>query len=177
MWYAVQVPYRREEQIMDLCKKLISPDLLQDCFIPHYQRKRKYHGIWHIEERSLFPGYLFVISDEVESLFFSLKKLPYLTKLLGNQEQAISLYPEEVMFLTQMAGRERCIQMSYGYIEGDQVIITEGAMVNFHGKIKYIDRHKREAVIEVVFFGGQPTDIKVGLEIIKKINKKEDVQL
>ena len=134
---------------------------------------------WNMAYRRAFfiSGYLFVISDEVESLFFSLKKLPYLTKLLGDQEQAISLYPEEVMFLTQMAGRERCIQMSYGYIEGDQVIITEGAMVNFHGKIKYIDRHKREAVIEVVFFGGQPTDIKVGLEIIKKINKKEDVQL
>lgn len=177
MWYAVQVQSGREERIRDWCQKLIAPSILKECFIPHYQRKRKYQGEWHTEEKPLFPGYIFMISDDAEELFFSLKRIPYLTKLLGDKEQAISLYPQEVAFLTQMAGQERCIQMSYGYIVGDQVIITEGSMMNFHGKIKHINRHKREAVIEVEFFGGQLTDIKVGLEIIKKFDKNEDVQL
>ena len=177
MWYAVQVQSGREERIRELCQKLISPAVLLECFIPHYQRKRKYRGEWHTEERPLFPGYIFIVSDNADELFFSLKKIPYLTKLLGDKEHAIALYEEEVAFLTTKTGKERCIHMSYGYIVGDQVIITEGAMMNFHGKIKHINRHKREAVIEAEFFGGQLTEIKVGLEIVRKYDKDEDVQL
>lgn len=70
MWYAVQVQSGREERIRDWCQKLIAPSILKECFIPHYQRKRKYQGEWHTEEKPLFPGYIFMISDDAEELFF-----------------------------------------------------------------------------------------------------------
>jgi transcriptional antiterminator NusG len=40
-------------------------------------------------------------------------------------------------------------------------------MMNWNGKVKKIDRHKRLAVLQVEFFG-RLTDVTVGLEIVEK---------
>lgn len=64
---------------------------------------------------------------------------------------------ERFALLKQMTTEQKqCIQASYGYRIGDWVIITEDAItknvtMNFHGKIKYVNRHKREVVIQAVF--------------------------
>ncbi len=57
--------------------------------------------------------------------------------------------------------------MSYGYILGERIIVTDGPMKDYQGKIVHIDRHKRKAVLEVEFFGRR-TEVTVGLEIVKK---------
>lgn len=64
---------------------------------------------------------------------------------------------ERFALLKQMTTEQKqCIQASYGYRIGDWAIITEDAItknvtMNFHGKIKYVNRHKREVVIQAVF--------------------------
>ncbi len=73
---------------------------------------------------------------------------------------------ERFALLKQMTTeRKQCIQASYGYQIGDSVIITEDAItknvaMNFHGKIKYINRHKREVVIQAVFSAGNGQILK-----------------
>lgn len=69
---------------------------------------------------------------------------------------------------------EHLIKMSYGYIENDKIVITEGSMKDYEGIIKRIDRHKRKAVIEIEFFG-RIMDVSVELEIVKKIYEKKNL--
>lgn len=74
MWYAVQVRTGEEEKIKLLCNRLISNEVLQECFIPYYEKKIKYNGKWHITAEVLFPGYIFMVSDRIDDLLFSVKK-------------------------------------------------------------------------------------------------------
>lgn len=57
--------------------------------------------------------------------------------------------------------------MSYRYIEGQKVNITEGPLKGLEGQISKIDRHKRQCIVEVDMFGLK-TRMTVGLEIVEK---------
>lgn len=94
--------------------------------------------------------------------------IPRLTKILGNGMEFIPLKKEEVEFLTAIGSEEHLTGMSKGYIAGDRIIITEGPMKEMAGQIRFIDRHKRLAVVQMEMFG-RKMDIRLGLEIVKKI--------
>lgn len=53
-----------------------------------------------------FKGYFFIISNDVDDLFMELKKVPGLTRLLGNDGKNIyPIYKQEAMFLAQFGGK------------------------------------------------------------------------
>lgn len=52
-------------------------------------------------------------------------------------------------------------------IEGDEIVILNGPLMNQTGLIKKIDRHKRLAYLEIEILGRTKT-VKVGLEIVQK---------
>ena len=59
------------------------------------------------------------------------------------------------------------MEHSIGFIEGNEVFVTEGPLMGFESKIVKIDRHKRKATIEVEFCGEKRL-VNVSLEIISK---------
>lgn len=167
-WYAVQVRSGREEEIMKKCTIFVSKNALIECFIPKTKRMKKFKGKWREVSEILFKGYVFMVSDHVDELFNELKKIPELTKILGNDGQEI--YPvrkDEVIFLTRFGGDEHIVEMSLGFIEGDTINIISGPLKGQEGCIVKIDRHKRIAYIDVSLFG-QTTRVQVGLEVVSK---------
>ena len=167
MWYVIQVRSGTEEGIQKQCEKIIDPSVLQKCFIPQCEQERKYQGAWHKELKTLFPGYVFLISEDKEALFFALKKVAGLTKLLGTGEEVVPLTQEEVRFLKRFSRDDQVVEMSEGIIEDQQVIITSGPLKGNEGLIKRIDRHKRKAYLEMEMFG-RKIETQVGLEIVRK---------
>ena len=168
MWYAVQVRNGREEKVVIQCGKLIEEDILKECFLPRFEKMKRYQGRWHKEEELLFPGYVFTISNKPQELQIALRRIPELTRLLGDEASPVALYHEEVEFLLRFGGQGRhVVEVSTGYMEGDQVIIVDGPMAGYEGTISRINRHKRLAVLTVPFFG-RNMEVRVGLEIIER---------
>lgn len=172
-WYAVQVRTGREDVVKELCRRMIGPEILEEVFIPCYERMRRYEGQWHREQRPLFPGYLFLITDEIEPVFESLRQVPELTKILGDGVDFIPLHPEETEFLKKIGNEDHVAEMSVGFIVGDQVVITSGPMKDMEGRIRKIDRHKRVATVSVQMFGREQ-DVKLGVEIVEKTGERVD---
>ena len=158
MWYVMQVRTGTEENIRCQCQRLISSDILKRCFIPYYQQKKRFQGKWHIQERILFPGYVFLIAENLEQLVENLRKVTGMTRLLGTGDEIIPLSQEE----------EQLVAMSTGIIENDQVRILTGPLQGMEGYIRKINRHKRKAWVSIEMFG-RSVDMEVGLEIIKKV--------
>ena len=104
----------------------------------------------------------------MEKLYYELKGVPELTKILGDGSSFIPLEEEEISLMLQMGGKEHVAAMSSGYIEGDQVIITSGPLQTLKGTIRKIDRHKRLAVVQMKMMG-RLQDVTMGLEIVRKI--------
>ena len=167
-WYVIQVRTGKEEWIVRCCNLMINHSCLKKCFIPYSKRLRKFKGEWIERTETLFPGYVFMISDNPVLLYQALKQIPDLTKMLGREkEDVFPLSEDEVAFLKSFGAENQVVDMSVGYIEGDQVIIQCGPLKGKEGLIKRINRHKRIAEIEIEFLG-ERRKAKVGLEIARK---------
>ena len=171
MWYVIQVLTGTEEKIAEKCRKTIGiqdeESVLRKCFIPYVIRKRRYYGEWHEEKKIMFPGYVFLVSDNPGELFLGLKKVSGLTKLLGTGEEIVPLSEEEEAFLKRLGGEEQIVEGSIGIIEHDWILITEGPLQGMEGNIQKIDRHKRIAWLEIELMG-RKIETQVGLEVIEK---------
>lgn len=168
MWYVVQVCTGTEEGIRTQCLKKLSPPALKDCFIPYYEEKKRFKGEWHTRQRILFPGYIFAVSEEIETLRDQLKTIIGLTKLLGTGDEITPLTEREEAFLLSFGGEEQIVRMSEGIIENDKVKIISGPLKGKEAYIRKIDRHKRKAWLELPMFG-RTQRVEAGLEITAKL--------
>lgn len=157
----------RRKHPLSVSAVIISSNVLERCFIPYYQQKKRFQGEWHIQERILFPGYVFLIAQNLECLVNGLKKVIGLTKLIGIGDQIVPLVQEEVELLMRIGTDKQLVEMSSGIIENDRVRILSGPLMGMEGNIRRIDRHKRIAYLEIEMFG-RTVEMKVGLEIIRK---------
>lgn len=168
MWYVMQVATGKEESVRQVCKKYLAEESYMDIFIIRFNRAKRYFGKWHRECEIMFPGYLFIDTENPRDVYEELKQVPEITKLLGRDAEEFQPIEQhkENMF-KQLLNIDYEIDISKGIILGDKVIVTEGPLKGNEGMIRKINRHKRIAVLSLEMFG-QSTDVTVGLEIIDK---------
>lgn len=167
MWYAMQVQSGSEKKVMQLCRATFSASILQECFYPCFEQVHKKGGQRHIITAPLFPGYLFLVTDQIRELSQELWKIPAITKLLKVGHEIIPIQKEEEIFLKTHGGENHIFTLSKGYMMGDYVQIEEGAFAGYYGKLVYVDRHNRYGVMQVQMFS-KTVEMQFGLEIIHK---------
>lgn len=167
MWYVIQVRTGSEENIRLQCEANIPQDVMERCFIPYYEERRRIRGEWMTLKKILFPGYVFLITEEIDELFYQLKKVIGLTRLLGAGDEIIPLTERERDFLLRFGGENQIVEMSEGIIEQSRIRIMSGPLMGMEGQIRKIDRHKRKAWLEVEMFG-RVQRVEVGLEVAMK---------
>lgn len=172
MWYVVQVFTGKEENIKTMCQKQIPENILERCFIPCQEVKRKYNGKWHQERKILFPGYVFMITEDAAALLEGLRTIPAMTKVLGDRDCLIPLSDAEIALLLRLGGEKQIVELSIGVIENDRVKIISGPMTGLEGCIRHINRHKREARIELELFGGRKIETTVPVRSYRKIIRR-----
>lgn len=167
MWCVLKCRTGKEEEIMASCRRNISGEILWDIFMFTYERMRRYEGSWHMETRQMFPGYLFLETDDPETLADAVR--PYRgmaqTDTDGNTLRIVQ--PEEERFLKDLCGGTHHLAISQGYIRDGITHIIHGPLVGMERRIRRIDRHKRTASI-CVADGGEERLVTAGLEITAK---------
>lgn len=152
MWYVIQVMSGEEHEKEQLFKKLIlnrDGRTYDKIFVPMYVRKKRYQGKWHEEQKVLFPGYIFVDTSDIELFCQYLAKVPGFKKVLRDADEIAPITEEEKAYLLSMMDEHYIVQISVGYLIGDKICITEGALKNYQGSIYRIDRHRRTAQLMV----------------------------
>lgn len=178
MWYVMQVVAGKEGNTILLVERILTKGILERCFVPMRRRKKKYQGSWREITEKLFPGYVFLVSNEPQLLYDELKRIPALTKLLGNCEEYFTpLSESDVRLLMKLQdipdlqdGQNRRhtwnAEISKVAIGDDKKIrILSGPLKNLEGQIKKLDLHKRIAAVETEFMGNRSL-IHLGIEIV-----------
>ncbi len=163
-----------EQMCMDLCMAILDKDYYNEMFIPRYMVKKRYCKNWHDKIKVMFPGYVFIDSDKenMDKMLRELWKVPRLTKMLKNADQVSPITEEEQHFLQNLMDDEYMVRYSEGFIVGDRVCITEGALRDMSGYIKKVDRHRRLAFLDINFLGRE-TPVEVGLSAVARVTDEE----
>ena len=169
MWYVVQVRSRHETEIAERCrKKVLLPT--EEIYVMYGERMffRAESG-WEKKLEVVFKGYLFVQTDDIEAFRKRLRTLRTMTKVLGVGDEMTPIREEEAALLDRLGGDDHIVTCSVGYKEGDRLVVTKGPMYGLEGLVKWTDRHRRMAGIEVDLLG-RKIIVKLGVEILNKID-------
>ena len=97
-----------------------------------------------------------------------------MTRILGTGEKWTAMTANDIETVRRLAAPHTQAQhgkwlmdFSEGYLQGDKIIVTEGPLQGMESHIRRIDRHKRLAWLTIDVLG-EPREIAVGLEIIRK---------
>lgn len=167
MWYVMQVRAGTEESMREKCQKMIPDTILERCFTPYYEEERRIQKVWRTRKRILFPGYLFIVTEEIQEVYQYLNQIAGTAKILKAADMPMPLDREEADMLAVFGGEEQIIRMSRGVIENQQLKILTGPLIGKEQYICKIDRHKRKAWLAISIFGSTQI-VQVGLEITKK---------
>ena len=166
MWYVIQVYTGKELEIVQQCRDRVA-DEGEDVFVPLAERWTKIRGERTLITSRLFPGYVFIETDRIEDFHKRLNRIYAMTKVLRTGDEMTPIQKEEEEYLRKLGGDEHVVRYSEGYIEGDKLVVTSGALKDFEGRIKKILRHKRLVVIEVSLLG-QTVEVTLGLGVVER---------
>lgn len=178
-WYILFVRAGSENRVVADLKSAFerkSPEFSFDVFYPEaeqYYRSKKYQILGHrYLKRPLFPGYVFIETDMPATSFLSeyillIYRSMDIIRILKDTAGGIALPDGERDRLNYLFRGKHYLEHSVGYIEGDRIIVTAGPLLGREALIKKINRHNRDALIEMDLFGEKLT-LKIALEIISK---------
>jgi transcriptional antiterminator NusG len=169
VWYVIQVLKGAEERsACNKTREAIPEGMAANIFVPTYICMRRYQGMWHREQKVLFPGYFFIDTEQPEQVEELLNVLSGIVKPVCVGKDFVPVYAEEQQFLEEMMNAQHEIEMSVGNIINGAFDIYEGPLQKKGSIIRRIDRHKRTGEIEVKLLG-EIRRVKVGLEIVEKV--------
>jgi len=172
-WYVLFVLTGHEQEAARDIREAFSREEILP-FLPNVERLFKKKSETKKELHLMFPGYVFIETklsgDDFRTRSIeTIKRSKHITRLLcGSDCESMAVSDAERSVLSAFWKDERKIEASRGLVEGDNIRIIEGSLMGFESAIKKIDRHRREAIVEIELFGKmQP--VRVALEIVRKI--------
>lgn len=167
MWYVLRCPDGQEDTMIHFCRMQLPQDVLKDAFQFTYARMRRYEGQWHREIKPLFPGYIFLESNEGQCLVWKGGRAMESSLEQKSREFCRRIDPGEEELLQKLCGIDHHMDMSRGIIKDGITCVTEGPLKGKEALIRKIDRHKRLAMLDLSWLH-RPADVWTGLEIVSK---------
>lgn len=166
MWYVIQTQTGEEEKLVELIEKMIPKEHYDECFCMNRECVRKTERGYEIFLRPLFPAYVFVATDDPKRLYFELKRVPRLTKLLCDQEDMFfSVSKEEEIFLRNVQDQEHVVKRSLVEVDDEGTIVKADGAVGVY--LQHIVRQrlrKRYVCVEQEFLG-EKRKIYLGIKL------------
>lgn len=154
MWCVVHVRDGGEERIEDFVAGLLPKSVKARCFHLIRGRIKKYEGQWRTVYEDLFPGYVFIDTDEPDRVYKELKKTPRPKLLFSGEEYVSTLEKRESDFMESLADRSGRIGISRVRIgEDGKIRCLSGPLKAMEDRVKRVNLHKRIAEVEIYVMG------------------------
>jgi len=175
-WVILFVKTGSEDRLTRMLKEKLNADEYLP-FLPFKEMPYRKKGIVSKKRELLFPSYIFIqtkieanlVAEKLELALMNIasQKDIYFILNYGDKKDVV-IRKKERFYWERFLNSDFCVTGSVGFIQGDMVRVTSGALVGMESRIKKINRHKREAIVELEIMGAI-RKVSLMLEVITKI--------
>ncbi len=164
LWYVIQTYTGREEQLVKMIRKQMPKECYGECFVAYYEQLRDRRQENQIHILRLFPGYLFISTDDVERLFRCLKTIPAMTKIMASGAFVFTpLFAGEAEFLLKIMDADRVVRLTYAATDGrNHVSYLSGPLTQCRDRIRRYRFRDRYAEVKLQI-AGQEKIVRMGI--------------
>lgn len=170
LWYVLQTKTGGEEKLVEMIRRMVPQRLYGECFVIYHEQLWRRQQQTFVHVKRAFPGYVFITSREAEALFFCLKKLPAMAKMMADEDFFfLSLDPKEAAFLQRIMDAQHVIGLSYLETDGEgKILQVSGPLSSCVSRIVCSKFGKRYVLVRLQLLGKEK-------EVLLGIILKEDI--
>lgn len=163
-WHGIFVVTGDEEKV----RERIQYRLQEECkiVVPKRRLKLRKGGIWKVETKLLFPGYILLNGTISTEIYYRLKNIPNMLRLLKTGTTVAPIDSREMTVLSKLICNDEEIGFSNVLIEDGRVKVIDGPLFSLEGTILSIDHRKQRAKIKLNFLGEERT-VDLGISLLK----------
>ena len=166
-WHVLFVNTNQEEKVKKILEKEMGDEY--QFIVPTRELRERKNGKWHIAKRKLFPCYVLIKAIMNIEVYYKLKKVHGIIKLLRNEDEVLIVSEKELKVLKILIdNNDNNIGISKLYKENDDIKIIEGPLSGLEGQIIKIDSRKGRAKVNLSFMNEERI-VELGIELVDKI--------
>lgn len=169
-WHALFVHTGREDYIKKHIDFRLNYDNINDyrLIVPKRKLRERKNGAWIDVQKTLFPGYILINSDEIIDWSRQFRDITGLVRILRNGHELAEIARSEVEVINKLIMNDDLIGFSTVLVKGTAIQVIEGPLLSMEGYIQSIDTRKGRAKVIFNFLGEQRT-IDLGVNILKPV--------
>lgn len=167
-YYVIRVAPRQEQTFLRMSQRLIADEGVSIVF-PRRKMEHLKGGKRVTAEVALFPGYVFLRSDEGLSpeLYSRIKALPKFTLFVKQGSEVAEVRGRDLELLSHFLKFGEVTPKSLvTFDENQRIKVLSGPMEGMEGQIVHVDRRKRRAKIQLFFDHGTFT-VTLGFDLME----------
>lgn len=162
-WHGIFVETGDEDRVKERLKYRLPDDFT--IIVPKRKLKLRKGGIWRIETKVLFPGYILLNGIINTEIYYLLKNIPNLFKLLKTGNEIAEIDNREMAVLSRLICNGEEIGFSNVLVENGKVRVVDGPLFSLEGIILSIDHRKERAKVRLNFLGEERT-VDLGISLL-----------
>ena len=155
MWYVVQTTVGSEKQIAEKLNRVYSEHAENPCFVLLKERTWRREGIYQIGVEPMFPGYIFVDTEDPQRLEENVHRFAGKAQLLMDGQVFAIESSEEMLFKELIRGdSQHTVRRFLVHAnEAGEIVSAEGILGELLGQIVRKRFRKRVVTVEIPFLG------------------------
>lgn len=120
-------------------------------------------------KKKMYPGYIFVRMIFDDELWYMMKRIPGLSKFMGNQKSPLPVKDDEMLKVLRQVG-VKVQKYQIDFEVGDMVKIIAGPFRGYSGPVKEINAEKGKLKSMLLIFGRE-TPVEIDFDQVEKASK------
>lgn len=163
-WHGMFVVTGDEDKVKERVKYRLPEDYT--VMVPKRKLRLRKGGIWRVETKILFPGYVLINGEINTDIYYRLKNIPNVLRLLKTGTTVAPIDSHEMDMLSRLICNSEEIGFSNVLLENGRVRVVDGPLFSLEGIIQSIDHRKERAKIRLNFLGEERT-VDLGIAFLR----------
>jgi transcription termination/antitermination protein NusG len=172
-WYIIQTYSNHEHKVKISLENRIQSLKLQDkvfeILVPEEEVVEVKNNKKIEKLRKMYPGYIFVRMLFDSELWYILKRVPGLSKFMGNSTKPMPVSDEDILKVLRQVG-VKVQKFQVDFEVGDMIKIITGPFRGYSGAVKEINPEKGKIKSTVLIFGRE-TPVEISFDQVEKLTK------
>lgn len=167
-YYTIQVLTEGEDDFVRRILPLLGPDRI---ILPKILTPIRRRGVTRKEERPLFPGYVFIESENILGdldTYWDIRHTEGFIRFLRRSPKPTPLSEKDLSLIRHFISFGECADTSkVTFDENDRIVVLEGPLKGLEGRILKVDRRKGRARVSLDLYEDSfPIDL--GFEVVER---------
>lgn len=167
-WYVIRTATGKEEQFIEALRHMVGEQTSDEhncpykaCFSLTYEDVWRYQGRSYIDIMKMFPGYLFLVTDEPGYMHEIIKKMPQYAYLMAESSDEgrtiLSMSEAEAEYIYSLIEEndfeDYCVHRSFVVRKKSKIVEAYGALEKHISDIVEADYKRRRVIVEKRILG------------------------